>query len=65
MKIYSFDIKSVRSGIIPISILDLCVNQRQSLVICGPRNSLFLTADEGRLTQINADELDQFRLHDP
>ena len=40
--------------------LDICVNPRQSIVICDPRNSLFLTADEGRLTQINADELDQF-----
>ena len=26
-------------------------------------NSLFLTADEGRLTQINADELYQFPLY--
>ena len=34
--------------IIPISLLDLCVNQGQSIVIGGPRNSLFLTADEGR-----------------
>jgi hypothetical protein len=40
--------KQPHLGIIPISILDLCVNQRQSLVIGGPRNSLFLTADEGR-----------------
>jgi hypothetical protein len=28
-------IKSVSIGIIPISLLDICVNQRQSLVICG------------------------------
>jgi hypothetical protein len=49
-------------GIIHISLLFICVNPRQSIVICGPRNSLFLTADEGRLTQINADELDQFQL---
>jgi hypothetical protein len=28
-------IKSVSLGIIPISLLDICVNQRQSLVICG------------------------------
>ncbi|WP_333358683.1 hypothetical protein [Microcoleus sp. N3A4] len=42
------NIKSVSIGIIQISPIDLCVNQRQSLVICGPRNSLFLTADTGR-----------------
>jgi hypothetical protein len=41
------------------------VNQRQSIVICGPTNSLFLTADTGRLTQINADEFSQFRWHHP
>jgi len=35
MKIYNFDIKSVRIGIILLSLLDLCVNQRQSIVICG------------------------------
>jgi len=35
MKIYNFDIKSVKSGIIPISLLLICVNQRPSLVICG------------------------------
>ncbi|MEG4417795.1 hypothetical protein QUA70_04195 [Microcoleus sp. LAD1_D5] len=29
------DIKSVSIGIIQISILDLCVNQRQSIVFCG------------------------------
>ncbi|MBD0340539.1 MAG: DUF433 domain-containing protein [Microcoleus sp. Co-bin12] len=29
------DIKSVSIGIIPISLLSICVNQRQSLVICG------------------------------
>ena len=58
-------IKSVSIGIIPISLLLICVNQRQSLVICGSRNYLFLTADEGRLTQINADELERFRLHYP
>jgi len=29
------NIKSVSIGIIPISLLDICVNQRQSLVICG------------------------------
>ncbi|MEG4288412.1 hypothetical protein Q5692_06835 [Microcoleus sp. C2C3] len=34
-------IKSVSIGIIPISLLDLCVNLRQSIVICGPRISLF------------------------
>jgi hypothetical protein len=28
-------IHSVSIGIIPMSLLDLCVNQRQSLVICG------------------------------
>jgi hypothetical protein len=28
-------IKSVSLGIIPISLLDICVNQRQSLVIGG------------------------------
>ena len=28
-------------------------------------NYLFLTADTGRLTQINADELDRVRLHHP
>ena len=28
-------IKSVSIGIIPISLLLICVNQRQSLVICG------------------------------
>jgi hypothetical protein len=28
-------IKSVSIGIIPISLLDICVNQRQSVVICG------------------------------
>jgi hypothetical protein len=28
-------IKSVSIGIIPISLLDICVNQRQSIVICG------------------------------
>ncbi|WP_445176203.1 hypothetical protein [Microcoleus sp.] len=28
-------IKSVSIGIIPISILCICVNQRQSIVICG------------------------------
>ena len=38
------------------------MNLRPSIVICG-LYSLFFTADEGRLTQINADELDQFRLH--
>ena len=27
------------------------------------QNSLFLTADEGRLTQINADGLDRFQLY--
>ncbi|AFZ05816.1 hypothetical protein Osc7112_1273 [Oscillatoria nigro-viridis PCC 7112] len=42
------NIKSVSIGIIPISILDLCVNGRESLVICGPRNYIFFTADEGR-----------------
>ena len=52
-------------GIIHISILDLCVNPRQSIVICDPRIYSFLTVDTGRLTQINADELDQVRLHDP
>jgi hypothetical protein len=41
-------IPSVSIGIIPISLLDLCVNQRQSLVIACPRNYLFLTADTGR-----------------
>ncbi len=56
-------IKSVSIEIIPISLIDICVNQRQSVVICGERSSLFLTADTGRLTQINADELDAFRLH--
>ena len=28
-------IKSVSIGIIPISLLDIGVNQRQSIVICG------------------------------
>ena len=28
-------IHSVSIGIIPISLLDLCVHQRQSIVICG------------------------------
>jgi hypothetical protein len=51
------NIKSVSIGIIQISILDLSVNPRQSIVIPGPRNSLCFTADTGRLTQINADEL--------
>jgi hypothetical protein len=34
-------------------------------ILCHLRltNSLFLTADEGRLTQINADELDRFQLY--
>ncbi|MEG4504820.1 hypothetical protein QUA81_33070, partial [Microcoleus sp. F6_B4] len=41
-------IKSVSIGIIPIFILDLCVNGRESLVRGGPTNSLFFTADEGR-----------------
>jgi len=41
-------IHSVSIGIIPISLLDLCVNQGQFLVICGSRNYLFLTADTGR-----------------
>jgi hypothetical protein len=58
-------IKSVSIGILHISLLLICVNLRQSIVICGPTNSLFLTADEGRLTQINADKLDRFRLHYP
>jgi len=35
MKIYNFDIKSFRIGIIPISLLLICVNLRQSIVICG------------------------------
>jgi len=48
MKIYSFYMKSLRLGIIAISILDKRVNQRQSLVISGTINSIFLTADEGR-----------------
>ena len=34
-KIYNFDIKSFRIGIIPISLLLICVNLRQSIVICG------------------------------
>ena len=41
-------IHSVNTGIIPISLLLICVSQRQSIVICGPRNYLFLTADTGR-----------------
>ena len=28
-------IKSVSIGIIAISLIDICVNQRQSIVICG------------------------------
>jgi hypothetical protein len=40
------NIKSVSIEIIPISLLDLWVNQGQFLVICG--YSLFLTADTGR-----------------
>jgi len=35
MKIYNFDIKSFRIGIIPISLLLICVNQRQSIGIGG------------------------------
>jgi hypothetical protein len=41
-------IKSVSIGIIPISLFLICVNLRQSIVICGPRTSLFFTADTGR-----------------
>jgi len=41
-------IHSVSMEIIPISLLDKGVNQRQFLVICEPRNFLFLTADTGR-----------------
>src|SRR6476661_2421560 len=44
--VFRGNIKSVSIGIIAISILDLCVNVRQSIVICGPRNYIFLTADE-------------------
>ena len=36
-----YHIKSVSIGIIPISLLDLSVNQRQSLVICGKEILLF------------------------
>ncbi|MEG4485189.1 hypothetical protein [Microcoleus sp. D2_18a_B4] len=35
MKIYNFDIKSVRIGIILISLFFICVNLRQSIVIGG------------------------------
>ena len=42
------NIKSVSIGILQISILDLSVNPRQSLVIADPINYLFLTADTGR-----------------
>jgi hypothetical protein len=42
-------IHSVSIEIIPISILDLCVNQRQSLVICG-KEILFFNR---RYRQIN------------
>ena len=35
MKIYNFDIKSFRIVIIPIFLLLICVNLRQSIVICG------------------------------
>jgi hypothetical protein len=34
-------IKSVSIEIIPISLLDICVNQRQSLVICGEKVLFF------------------------
>jgi hypothetical protein len=49
-------IKSVSIGIIPISILCICVNQRQSIVICGKEILFFLPqiqADKHRLTQMN------------
>jgi len=44
-------------GILQRSLLFICVNLRLSIVICGLRNYLFLTADTGRSTQINADKL--------
>ena len=46
-----------------LSSLDL---RESASIHCHLRlqNSLFLTADDGRLTQINADELDLVRLQD-
>ena len=35
-------------GIIHISLLFICVNLRQSIVICGEEIIFFLTADTGR-----------------
>ena len=42
--------------------LDICVNQRQSLVICGYKILFFLPQMRADATQINADELDRLQL---
>ncbi|MEG4304733.1 hypothetical protein QUB16_18810 [Microcoleus sp. D3_18a_C4] len=59
------NIKSVSIGIIPISILFIGVNLRQSLVRGGSEILFFSPQMRADATQINADELELFRLHPP